>query len=269
MNKLALCVGINDYPGRGNDLSGCINDVDDWTRLLQAYKFRVEQLKDGEATLSNIRSHLKRMLLGAIYGDLVVFQFSGHGSFVPDLDGDEADGVDECLVPYDFEDGVLIDDELSQIFADKPPGVRAVFIADCCHSGTVCRFFTLAPSSATRRVRFMSPGQFMTSAQIKSLGPSRRNFGHTMVSKVLQNRSPMLLLAGCQDKEYSYDAHFNGRPNGVFTKTLIKHIADNGIKPMSYQDLQRQVQNDLPNNEYPQTPNFVGTKEQLNWTVLG
>ena len=29
--KLALCVGINDYPGVSSDLYGCRNDAADWT----------------------------------------------------------------------------------------------------------------------------------------------------------------------------------------------------------------------------------------------
>ena len=30
MAKHALCIGINDYPGTGSDLSGCVNDANDW-----------------------------------------------------------------------------------------------------------------------------------------------------------------------------------------------------------------------------------------------
>ena len=30
MSKKALCIGINDYPGTQNDLSGCVNDANDW-----------------------------------------------------------------------------------------------------------------------------------------------------------------------------------------------------------------------------------------------
>ena len=32
--KRALCVGINDYPVRGADLKGCVNDAKAWARLL-------------------------------------------------------------------------------------------------------------------------------------------------------------------------------------------------------------------------------------------
>jgi hypothetical protein len=34
MAKTALCIGINDYPGTANDLSGCINDAQDWANTL-------------------------------------------------------------------------------------------------------------------------------------------------------------------------------------------------------------------------------------------
>eukprot|EP01129_Flabellula_baltica_P000862 TRINITY_DN107_c0_g1_i2.p1 TRINITY_DN107_c0_g1~~TRINITY_DN107_c0_g1_i2.p1 ORF type:complete len:138 (-),score=18.02 TRINITY_DN107_c0_g1_i2:34-447(-) len=39
--KIALCVGINDYPGQHNDLHGCVNDAHDWADLLQeSYNFQ-------------------------------------------------------------------------------------------------------------------------------------------------------------------------------------------------------------------------------------
>ena len=28
--RTALCIGINDYPGTGSDLAGCVNDAQDW-----------------------------------------------------------------------------------------------------------------------------------------------------------------------------------------------------------------------------------------------
>ena len=33
--------------------------------------------------------------------DIVVFHYSGHGSQMTDLEGDEPDGLDETIVPYD------------------------------------------------------------------------------------------------------------------------------------------------------------------------
>ena len=44
MAKRALCVGINDYPIRGMDLKGCVNDAQDWARALRDhYDFAVRR----------------------------------------------------------------------------------------------------------------------------------------------------------------------------------------------------------------------------------
>jgi hypothetical protein len=59
MAKFALCIGINDYPGTGSDLSGCVNDVRDWSALLQKKEFAVLQIVDKKATGQNIRSALQ------------------------------------------------------------------------------------------------------------------------------------------------------------------------------------------------------------------
>jgi hypothetical protein len=62
--------------------------------------------------------------------------FSGHGTQIRDVDGDEADGFDEALCPCDFESaGVIVDDDLSQWLEILPPH-QLFAVCDCCHSGT-------------------------------------------------------------------------------------------------------------------------------------
>ena len=41
MSKRALCMGINNYPGTGMDLQGCVNDATDWAAELTARGFQV------------------------------------------------------------------------------------------------------------------------------------------------------------------------------------------------------------------------------------
>ena len=54
MVSRALCVGINDYPIRGMDLKGCVNDAKAWAAALtDHYDFAtgdVTLLLDGDAT---------------------------------------------------------------------------------------------------------------------------------------------------------------------------------------------------------------------------
>src|SRR5215213_8831271 len=100
MAKSALCVGINDYPGTDMDLSGCVNDARDWQALLEKRGYTVTHLYDAEATRARIVAALKTLLDDAADGDSLVFTFSGHGSWLPDDDSDEADKRDEMMCPH-------------------------------------------------------------------------------------------------------------------------------------------------------------------------
>ena len=44
MSKKALCIGINDYPGTDSDLSGCVNDANDWAAELGGRGFAVSRV---------------------------------------------------------------------------------------------------------------------------------------------------------------------------------------------------------------------------------
>ena len=63
--KLALCIGINDYPGTGSDLSGCINDANDWSKILTQKGFTVKKLLNKDATRKNILDTMKALIVQA------------------------------------------------------------------------------------------------------------------------------------------------------------------------------------------------------------
>ena len=147
MAKKAICIGINDYPGTGSDLSGCVNDAKDWQAALAQRGFAVDMLLDSQATKQTMYDQIRILVKEARPQDLVVITYSGHGSWVPDLDSDEPDARDEVLCPYDIsQNRPFTDDELHSIFAERDRGVRIVLISDSCHSGSVIR---LAPAPVT------------------------------------------------------------------------------------------------------------------------
>src|SRR5206468_3948598 len=90
-------------------------------------------------------------------GDVLVWQYSGHGTQVPDLNGDEADGdspgQDEAICPVDLQTGrFFVDDEVAEVIAQLQPGVSFTMFIDCCHSGTINRFgFGEPPNPSTFR----------------------------------------------------------------------------------------------------------------------
>jgi hypothetical protein len=260
VTKTALCIGINDYPGTGSDLAGCVNDARDWGDALTERFFETDLLLDAEATGDAIRERIRGKLAGASSGDVVVITYSGHGTWVPDEDGDEPDHRDEALCPYDiFTAGPLLDDELYDIFCERERGVRAVLISDSCHSGTVARF---APSlrADAPTVRFLPPATFLAPDQARRAARVAR-------ASAGRPRYANLLMSGCQDFEYSYDAHFGDRPNGAFSYVALATLRD--LKQdATYQDWMAEIAGQLPSQDYPQTPGLNGSRTQRKWTVL-
>ncbi|MES2320224.1 MAG: caspase family protein [Pseudomonadota bacterium] len=179
-NRRALCVGINDYPTA--PLAGCVADVALWEDVLRTAGFEVSSLLDAHATRAAIVGALKRMVVSSQPGDVLVFQYSGHGTQVPDLNGDEAGGdspgLDEAICPVDFATGaLLIDDDIGKIFRLLPDGVNLTCFMDCCHSGTISRFALGADKAA----RPLGPGARMRYVPATpQLAEAHREFRQTM-----------------------------------------------------------------------------------------
>lgn len=260
MKKRALCIGINAYGG-GNDLEGCVNDAVDWGVVLRAHDYTVKTLCDGEATGEAIRTALASAAAATRFGDRLVVTYSGHGSFVDDASGDEPDRLDECWCAVDILSspaGYVVDDQIAALLAARVAGSRAVVISDSCYSGSVARHFDLAPRGA-RKVRYLHPTAFLPADRAARLRakPLRRG-----VSK----RYPALLLSACQDDQFSYDAWFEGRANGAFTRVAIDALASS---PILYRGWFEAIRRKLPSHDYPQTPNLCGGLWQRLWTVFG
>jgi hypothetical protein len=238
------------------DLSGCVNDAKDWAKVLKTYGFVVATLLDSKATGDAMRKAFTKMVENSEKDDLLVIQYSGHGTYVPDISGDEPDGRDEALVPYDVMDnGPLIDDEIYSIFRKKKTGSKIIFISDSCHSGTVLRAFGGSEPYTGMR-KFMPPAKFLSKAVMKKIPKDFENiaeddFGFRDIAGIL------LLFSGCQDIEYSMDAIFNGRPNGAFTYYAIKALKDM-LPGSTYSDLFKRIRTYLPSKDYQQTPNLFG-----------
>jgi metacaspase-1 len=258
--RYALSIGINDYPGTGSDLSGCVNDAHDWAEELTKRGFDTELLLDADATGEAMRAGIARKLAAAGAGDVVAITYSGHGTWVPDDDGDEADKRDEALCPYDIAaNGPLLDDELYEMLCERERGTRVVMISDSCHSGTVARFAPSLRASADT-VRFLPPSVFLPAATAARAARMPRVLAG-------RPRHAALLLSGCRDFEFSYDAHFGGRPNGAFTYVALAALRELPAGA-TYADWMAGIARQLPSQDYPQTPGLDGSSSQRKWPVL-
>lgn len=270
MAKRALCIGINNYPGTDMDLRGCVNDAQDWAKVFCGRDFTVQFLIDRQATGRAIREGISELVDSSRRGDIVAIQYSGHGSFVPDEDGDEPDGTDECLCPYDIRsNGPITDDYLKNIFRKKKRGVKIVVFSDSCNSGTVTKY-SMEPllrkndevNNAKRR-KFMPPDVFLSNTEMCRFSLHFRS----MKTAGSSGKYLALLLSGCQEDEYCIDGNFNGRPNGVFTVVALKTIDKVSIKS-TYLDWYGEIRKILPSRQYPQTPNLYGSYTMKKWNIL-
>jgi hypothetical protein len=220
--RMALCVGIDKYATA--PLSGCVADARLWSSTLAGLGFEVAMMTDSQATRQAIISRLSDLVRASSPGDVVVFQYAGHGTSLPDLDGDEPDGKDEALCPFDFGNGAfVIDDDLAGIWNLIPAGVNLTCFMDCCHSGTINRVVggTAHPEdgAGSRRARYMVP----TLAMAEAHAEFRRRSGARGVS---DSRGPAAMLevsfAACQAREVAWE----NEGQGDFTRRATKILRE-------------------------------------------
>ena len=262
MSKKALCIGINDYPGTDNDLSGCVNDANDWAEELGARDFSVTRMLDSQATHAAMMQAITALIWSAAKGDTLVVTYSGHGTWVPDSSGDEPDGRDEGLCPHDINSvGPLLDDQIRQMFGARAAGVRLLLISDSCHSGSVTRGKEDDIDPGHPRARFMPPESWMSADE---LPPAGTRPAHLVGG--LKRSGGDLLLAGCLDTQFSWDTRFKGRPNGAFTYYALKTLREN--KPASYEAWFKSIRTYLPSTRLPQDPQILGSATARRFRVF-
>ncbi|KAL7422080.1 Ca(2+)-dependent cysteine protease [Cryptotrichosporon argae] len=130
--KKALLIGIN-YIGSDNQLEGCINDARNVERFIcERFGYDPSDIviltDDAEddrqyPSRENMLRAMQWLVDGAEQDDALFFHYSGHGTQVPDEDGDEQDGYNEG------NHAILV--------TPLPPGCRLTAIFDSCHSGSV------------------------------------------------------------------------------------------------------------------------------------
>ena len=140
--RLAVCIGISQFKDpRVPQLRVCHQDAERVARMLQQKcgVDRVVLLTNEQATLAAMRKAIfEDLVRDSKPGDTVFIYFSGHGGRCADTNGDEPDGLDEYLVPYDGELGkpetMLIDDMFARWMQDLD-GRQVCIVLDNCYSG--------------------------------------------------------------------------------------------------------------------------------------
>lgn len=298
MLKKALLVGINEY--REAPLRGCVNDVKEMQAALRdLYQFQNENLRvllDKEATRQGIIDGLQWLAEGGGEEAVRVFHYAGHGHYVPDTSGDECDGADEALVPYDSaRNSFLIDDHLKELYDRFPKNGNLTIIMDCCHSGTnqrdgenqdiVYRFMPMTYEErkaimAAKR-QFQAEQRAFIMKELEGMKSTMRGPDAEMEARIaraikkfekqrfgdMSVREGNVLLAACQSDQKAADAKFGRTYHGAFTHALVQLLRESEGQ-ISYLDLMEQAGNELDGMKFTQIPQLECEDEKKNAPVF-
>ena len=233
--KRALLIGIDAYR-YVSPLKGPANDAVDMAAFLVGRAgFRqsdIRLLLNGEATRRGILDEIQAWLVdGSRPGDEVLLYFSGHGFQQPDLDGDEADKLDETLVPVDARvdqgrvvRGMITDDELALLLA-RLADRKTYVLVDACHSGTSTRGAPGRQSWRYTKTPRLPDGAPLRIVQSRGVGGTvPKAEAESVVQASLSNL--VVWTAVRADQKALVDRDAVARPGSVFTRRLLAGVRD-------------------------------------------
>ena len=244
-SKRAFMVGISNYSSNQgnskgwNDIHG-ENDVNLLAPTLKKQGFTIQKLCNKEATANNIRKSIALFSKKCKSGDIVYLHFSCHGQPFEDYDGDESDGWDEALVPFDalkeYHQGKytgenhITDDELNGYLKTirkkiGPKGFVYVVI-DACHAGSSYRGDEDEDSVV---IRGTDKG---FSKSNKQYAPRIDKLGKIKVEKTA-NMANICILEACRSYQVNSEIRADGKYYGSLSyyvnKTLQSTKLDKNI----------------------------------------
>jgi hypothetical protein len=253
--KKCLLIGIN-YTGTNNALSGCINDSENLKEFLIKNEYFTPQditmVNDNNnatgalyPTKANIWAQLNSLVLFANSAEnigkniLMFISYSGHGSYVADTNGDEADRRDEVLCPIDFDkSGFILDDDLKAKFVNKlPANVKLIFMSDSCHSGSVL--------DLKYNYLFDAKNTYKVGGDMKD------------------TKCSAFLISGCRDDQTSADAFLkdNVTKQYEYQGAMTASFIANFNKTKTCTQLISDMRVWLRNSKYTQVPQFSSGKQ--------
>ena len=195
-------------------------------------------------TRNNIINAIKELMIKSNNGSVkqIYFHYSGHGSFIQDISGDEKDRKDEFIVPIDYVTNgrKIIDDELFQLLKQLSNNTKCFFVFDCCNSGTIIDL------------------QYSYALTNKIFVESVENSDVSLI-----NKSDIICLSAVRDNEYALDVSQNGKANGAFSLGL--YTALNQMKWISnLNDLLANLYQFMINNNYKSQRPLLTSNKKIN-----
>ena len=235
MKGKAILFGLN-YKNKSIPLRGCVNDVTNMRHFLTSAGVTCEIYTDDtnpeKCTGVEIMNTLTRAAKESREQDydFVWIHYSGHGSYITDQNSDEADGKDECIIPNDYENGIIPDDYLRMLFKGFNKNTKVICVFDCCHSGTVGDV----------------PYSWTTPVQVSIEHPEKLD-------------RKIMTISGCLDDQTSLELFTSNEYSGVLTSCLLYNLKTNAEAKKDVFRLINIVKEDLKRKGFKQVPKLCSS----------
>lgn len=225
--KYALIVGMET--SKWGSCPGSDKDSNTMLSLIRQYvdESHIVKLNNKQATVSSFRKALTDQIAKVPEDGLLILTYSGHGGQYNKSSSakDETDGRDEFLCLYD---GALIDNDLWEMFGLCKG--RILFVADCCHSGTLYRL----------------PNEQEAGDEVEDRLPLEKPF-FAKFENVRDVARRMLVISGCGEETVSWGDSKNG---GVLTSSMNRAFN----KCLNYREWWNKFKADSAFKKVKQTP---------------
>ncbi|HXI13211.1 MAG TPA: caspase family protein [Thermoanaerobaculia bacterium] len=232
---MSIHVGLNaldpkHYGGWSGPLRSAVADAVSMEAIADEQKFQTVLLKTADATVPNFRDSMAEAARRLDAGDLLLVTYAGHGSQVPDTNGDEGgngtagDGQDETWCMFDRQ---LVDDELYTMYGKFTPGVRILVLSDSCHSGSVVRASRIVTrddegnDQQELAVDMLTPRGLPLALARRVYVENRKCYDEVQEGNLSGERTAVaasiILISGCMDHQEAGD----GAEHGTFTAALL------------------------------------------------
>lgn len=313
--KKSLLIGIN-YVGSQHELEGCHQDVHNVRQFLGAMGYSDDSrsqviMRDDRHTdprgpfWPNGHNMMAAMQwLISEPGTVNFLHYSGHGGQVRDEGGYRTSGLDDTIVPVDFERNGQIPSGILHraLVTSLPPNSTLFVIFDCCHSGSALELPYVYRSDEDGNVSLLD--NLRTGVQLvgeaehliqggfnfNSIGEAKQLFaGATSFFRSLtheeaqtdqyglgeqdfaaeyqgEGRRNVWMYSGCRDDQTSADASIQGSHVGAMSWAFLEAMREFGPRQSYLQVLQNTRQ--LLAGRYSQVPQLsVGEEQDLNYQI--
>lgn len=233
---ISIHIGVKKLDTRiytsDGELNSPENDAHAMKNLAQKQGFTTNLLLTEMASKDALLLCLKQAANNLFEGDMLLITYTGHGgqianvpSIISGISDDEPDGSDETWCLYN---GLLIDDEIGEIWKLFNKGVRIVAVSSSCNSQNALRLFNFEENK-------LFPGNAVVN---NTKAPVDRGavFYYTKDPEIKASILHLSSSLGGQDS-------FDGDPYSKFIGTLLKHWKNGAFKG-NYIDLVSKIRSE-------------------------